>query len=890
MVSTRSGAGKSRSPEISAAVGRRTSAISPDGHDAVGESSSGEPKGRVDLKDEELGDAGKEELVIHVEDSVEGADGTGSEWEEEGSSSGVEKDEGDSDEKWVGGEAKPDVGDGDVELVVENGNDAEDSDDGGGESEDEGSLSEAEDDKGADGECTAEGSENNLEGDEEQNLSAGGADGEEEKEVDPAIEVDVVEKGDAYPLESFLLKSVTKPHLFMSRSLSVTSACRTLMKHVYDGQSSFEDSVSKVPDSSSGTSRRRRKRARSQATLGPLPHIEIGDVFETDQVWEELVLRNRPMSSFLERSILKEEKADAKKLELKEAAADEGEGVDVVDGGNGEAEGSFGNEETGEFVGAKDGKPANQAIAFDGSDSEEMPDNVPEGLAVSPSEPVQKKVRFIVDAGGTDDAHIGGDKTGPSNVEDGFFNFADMEAFGDEAEELALDGKLMADDEEDNSGSDNDDDEVALEGDSMTLGGKLKGGSQRTGDRVRYDDFFDRPGFEGSDKTALDPEAERALRRATMFDTGDSTSSDGEKEGPKTTLQLEREKLKDSISALEHANVSKKPWQLRGEVDARGRPLNSLIESEFEHDIVARPRGALSADASASIEDIIRQRIFDGLFDDVVRKLPADYESAKNKNKREPPPEISQARPEEGLADIYEREFAEEREKVSKASEAASSITVREAEPGESPEQAEINKLFKRLSNKLDSLTGLHFTPSLPKIPAEMEVKLNVPALNAEEAIPEAVSDATLLAAREVHAPDMKDLQGDVETDKLERRKNRRSKKRKISGANKEKEAAEKEALMGDPDRAVHLRAQRTLQRPGKLLQTVKTPGYKSKKKNRQTNDQNIDGLGGKSGDFSKSTRFFSQLQETTRKDLAGKNSDLAATASAGKSAGELKL
>lgn len=885
MVSTRSGAGKSRSPAVSAAIGRRASASSPDGDVAVGESSSGERQGGVGLTDEESSDAGNEERVIDVDDSVEGADDTGGEAKEEESLSGADK--GDGDERLAGGVAEPDALGGDVELVDEDGDDGEDPNYTGGESQDEGSLSEGEDDKGADGEGTVEGSEKKLEGDGEQTLSAGGADGEEEEQVDTAIDVDVAEKGDVYPLESFLLKSVTKPHLFMSRSHSVTSACRTLMKHVYDGQSSFEESVSKAPDSSSGTSKRRRKRARSQATLGPLPHIEVSDVFETDQVWEELVLRNRPMSSFLERTVSKEEKADTKKLERKEAAAEEGDGVDGVDGGNGEAESSFGNEETDAFVGAKDGEAANQAFAFDGSDSEQTQDN---DLAVDSSEPVQKKVRFSIDAGGTGNAHIGGDKTGPSNVEDGFFNFADMEAFGDEAEELALDGKLMADDDDGSSGSDDDDDEVGLEGDSMALGGKLKGGSQRTGDRVRYEDFFDRPGFEASDETALDPDAERALRRATMFDTGDSSSSGDEEEGPKTTLQLEREKLKDSISALEHANVSKKPWQLRGEVDAHGRPLNSLIESEFEHDIVARPRGAPTADASASIEDIIRQRIFDGLFDDVVRKLPADYESAKNKNKREPPPEISQERPEEGLADIYEREFAEEREKVSKAAEAASSITVREAVPDESPEQAEINKLFKRLSNKLDSLTGLHFTPSLPKMPAEMEVKLNVPALNAEEAIPEAVSDATLLAAREVHAPDKKDLQGDVETDKMERRKNRRSMKRKISGANKEKEAAEKEALMGDPDRAVHLRAQRTLQRPGKLLKAVKNPGDKSKKKNRQSNDQNIDGLGGKSGDFSKSTRFFSQLQETTRKDLAGKNSDLAATASSGKSAGKLKL
>jgi U3 small nucleolar RNA-associated protein MPP10 len=527
-------------------------------------------------------------------------------------------------------------------------------------------------------------------------------------------------------------------------------------------------------------------------------------------------------------------------------------------------------------------------VGSDGEDGDENIDVVPRS---------SKKVRFSVDNGaaGMEKERMEEDASAGTSgdFEDGFFSLADMEAFGEEAEELAADGKLMADsDEETGDGAHSDDEEEDGDGLGMSLRGKLKGMSSQTGERIRYEDFFDKPGGEKSAGGSTSVETERALRRATMFDDASSDGEEGEEGGAKTPLEVEREKLRDSIAALEDANVSKKPWQLRGEVDAHGRPMNSLLESEFEHDIVARPRVAPTAAASASIEDIIRQRIFDGLFDDVVRKLPADYEEARRKKQRVPLPDISQDKPEEGLADLYEREYAEEREKVSKASEAASHITVREVDPEDNPEQAEVNRLFKRLSNKLDALASLHYTPAPPKMPAEMEVKPNVPALNAEEAIPEAVSDAALLAPREVHTATAKDLQGEVETDKLERRTRRRTKKRHISNDNKRKEGEMRLEEMADPALAEQRRAERTLQRPGKMLQAVANPNDRNKsKKKRGASIRSLEDVGSRTGDFAKSTRFFTHLQQTVEQDLAGKKSNMGARElSNGRTAASLKL
>lgn len=671
-------------------------------------------------------------------------------------------------------------------------------------------------------------------------------------------------------LPEFAERAASIPEAFMDRTVPLTSACRSLMKRLYDEQTDFDAGIAAAP------STKRRKRARVRAPLGPLPGVDVGPLFEVDQIWEEIKLRNRPLERFLEKAVEKsvvEKEVRERKAKEKEATGSLEPNTDGPEEANptesqGEAETGLGKEENPHSKLQGD-EPDDSESDTDVND-EELPSTVP----------LAKKVRFSLSASelrseGRDEESVGSESDSEKvrnttaapdvGIEDGFFNIADMEAFADEAEELALDGRLMAasDDEQTHTGLGNegsDESEGEDEGEK-SLGGRLNGTAARSEERVRYDDFFDRPVGE---QDGNGDEAARALRRATMFDDGDSASGE---EDERTPLEMSRAKLKQNMIALEDANVTKKPWQLRGEVDAHGRPLNSLLESEFEHDIVAKPKSAPSAEAAASVEDIIRQRVFDNLYDDVVRKLPADYEKEKTKRKNEGPPEISQQRPEEGLAELYEREYAEEREKVSKAAEAASGITQRDEDPEDTPEQAEVNKLFKRLSNKLDALASLHFTPAPPKLPVEMEVKPNVPALNAEEAIPEAVSDAALLAPREVHSARDSDLQGELELNKEERRTRRLTKKRKVAGENKKKIAAERLKEMSDPALAASRRAERTLQRPGKLLQSVKNP---SEKKGRGTGK--LDGRSSSSlGAFSKSQQFFAELQDTVETDLAGK-------------------
>lgn len=107
---------------------------------------------------------------------------------------------------------------------------------------------------------------------------------------------------------------------------------------------------------------------------------------------------------------------------------------------------------------------------------------------------------------------------------------------------------------------------------------------------------------------------------------------------------------KKKIDALENELVGNKPWQLRGEVSANSRPVNSLLfeDVNFEKSIKAP---IITPETTETLEDIIKARIKDGRFDDPIRKVkPAIAAASKNI-------EISAEKSKVGLAQIYEQEL-----------------------------------------------------------------------------------------------------------------------------------------------------------------------------------------------------------------------------------------
>ena len=73
------------------------------------------------------------------------------------------------------------------------------------------------------------------------------------------------------------------------------------------------------------------------------------------------------------------------------------------------------------------------------------------------------------------------------------------------------------------------------------------------------------------------------------------------------------------MDKLEAAAIGEKSWLLKGEAGAKERPMNSALETDLEFEHVMAPAPVISAEITQKLEDIIKQRIIEGRFDDVER-------------------------------------------------------------------------------------------------------------------------------------------------------------------------------------------------------------------------------------------------------------------------------
>ncbi|KAJ1556154.1 hypothetical protein HK405_006175, partial [Cladochytrium tenue] len=235
--------------------------------------------------------------------------------------------------------------------------------------------------------------------------------------------------------------------------------------------------------------------------------------------------------------------------------------------------------------------------------------------------------------------------------------------------------------------------------------------------------------------------------------------------------------IQQQIDELEKEALAEKAWTLKGEVNARGRPENSLLEEDLEIEHANRPVPVITEETTASLEDMIKSRIRDGLFNDVERKIDTRQPKDFDPNKK---PLIDENKSSKSLAEEYEWEYM-------KKTAGANVSTEKDAEL-EKAHRA-IDGMMKKLYHDLDALSNWHFKPK-PVIP-ELEVTPTpaVPALSMEEVIPAVVSDAVAAAPKEVYAGKVD--KSAAEMDSTDRRRARLKKKRT---AKKEKAERAKES------------------------------------------------------------------------------------------------
>ncbi|XP_069838041.1 U3 small nucleolar ribonucleoprotein protein MPP10 [Dendropsophus ebraccatus] len=477
-----------------------------------------------------------------------------------------------------------------------------------------------------------------------------------------------------------------------------------------------------------------------------------------------------------------------------------------------------------------------------------------------------------------------------SIVDDKFFKLSEMEAFLEAAEKEDDRQKEEDDDKEDvdyfeDMDSFDDDEEIQIKGLRKTA---------KSSRDLQYKDFFDpvdddRNGTEkrwrdqeddgpeddeeeteeGADEevdiadndddvveeedeyvmeeTEESKKAKEAFKRVTFDLSDDSEGEDvsdvlggGKKNDQpnelKSSFEKREEKMAEKIQTLQKQMLEGKSWQLGGEITAQNRPENSLLSESLVFDHASRMAPIITEETTLQLEDIIKQRIKDQVWDDVVRKEKPKEDAFEYKKRLT----LDHDKSKLSLAEVYEQEYLK--------------LNQKKTEEEEDPKHTEIQKLMDSLFLKLDALSNFHFTPK-PAIP-EIKVVSNLPAISMEEVAPVGVSEAALLAPEEVKeknkAGDIKTNAEKTATDKRrERRKKKTMKRFKIKEREKRQKLAEK-------------------QRVEKGKKQTKQDAEASLKKLAKEGKATMLKDEGKDKALKSSQAFFSQLQDQVKVQIKG--------------------
>ncbi|KAG2445425.1 hypothetical protein HXX76_000046 [Chlamydomonas incerta] len=628
----------------------------------------------------------------------------------------------------------------------------------------------------------------------------------------------------AAALES-LNRRVDDSAVFLRPSPEVAAAAREVAKLLYKqcALQLFEGG---------GADSRAERRALRRSAAAPLPELHTDASFDPEQIWLQMEMATEATVRRVRRLLRAAEPlagGGGGALITAEAAA----GVERLLAGGGDSEEEE-DEDDEDDEGLEDDDEDEEEDEEDGmgeglsgdeededdmmglgmdDDEEEDEDEEEDGFGARGKKAKRKDAKAGAKAG---KAQAGGGGLG----EDRFFRLTDMERYVDEAERRAAgeeEDEDMADllgggegegeDEEgeelgseDDDGEDDDEMEALLRNTAAAAGKKGKKGGDDEAAAIKYSDFFgggdddDDEDEEEGDEGEADGEADEdedededggAARRRSGQDAGPrgGDAGGGEKgagsKGAAKAAELsahERRlaRMQERVVELETAALSEKAWQLTGEVGGGNRPVGSALEMDMDFESTAKPVPVQTDEMTTDIEVLIKKRITERRFDDVVRVVAAPLETQKKQV------ELDDAKSKAGLGDLYEQDYVRQ-------------VAGGTAEDKDDKLRGECRTLFKALCAKLDALSRFHFAPK-PVI-QEMTVKAEVPAIAMEEAAPVAVSKAALQLPAEVYSAAAKDGRPVAEAElSREERKARRAKKKRVHKAKEEGKEAERRA------------------------------------------------------------------------------------------------
>ncbi|RLN69381.1 hypothetical protein BBP00_00000374 [Phytophthora kernoviae] len=590
---------------------------------------------------------------------------------------------------------------------------------------------------------------------------------------------------DAPVISSFREKVVQQPEVFFTPSEEIAAEIKTFTKHAFDRSTKYSS---------------------KEGQAAPLEELYV-DGFDADQIWEQLRLLNGPLVVEMAQRIKTFHKKPESILLFPSEKQEESEEEQEESEANSDAE----EEEESDDEEEKDIDSA------DSDDEEEKPKKKKAKKS--------KKARDV--------------------AEDGFFDWDEMDKAAEEEEDEDDEEELDLNDDID---EEDDDDDSEME----------EGSDAEDAAEMRFDDFFDGPENEEGDgdedeegnadedvemQAEDDEEEYPTIKPAELEDEVDEEEL--AERGIMSSHQRQRMRLQKEIKELEEQAISEKPWVLKGEVRSAARPENSLLEAVLDYDRPVKAAPVITEEVSIALEEMIKKRILEDDFDDVIRKFAGNEQDEKNKLE-----EVSMEKSKEGLGEIYEKEYMK-------------SAMGFEADDESKQDQEEIEVMFKSLCWKLDALSNYQFTPK-PAV-KELQVKPAVPAIAMEEVVPISVSDANLKAPEEVYDKKRKRgeavLQSKEEMTQTERKALRNAKKHARRKENRQREFDEKLVAKLNPGLGNKYEKK-------KMLESI------AGAKNITTGKQ----IEGSSKQFSNSKEFFSRLQDemqvNTRK-YSGNANDL---------------
>ena len=287
------------------------------------------------------------------------------------------------------------------------------------------------------------------------------------------------------------------------------------------------------------------------------------------------------------------------------------------------------------------------------------------------------------------------------------------------------------------------DDVEEEDGEELEDDEEVDGDEEEADELEGEDEEEDSEGFEGSEFDDGDPQ-DLAQEGDEDSDFSDEEVEEPVSKKPRGLGQLAKKlaALEEEIADIESKQIEKKHWTLTGEVTSKARPLNSILESNIE-----LPFGHMAgkrldtADLIADENDfdpenpekpkfdidlIIKQRVADRTFDDVIRrKIETSIIDDKPRDRLEG---LDFEKSQLGLAEVYAKQY--EKDVFNQSDETEK----------KSAELEEAKTVFAKLMHKLDCLTNFNFAPRPPVVTKSGNKDL--PAMKLEEPVPLIVSSS----------------------------------------------------------------------------------------------------------------------------------------------------